>query len=185
MSNSATAGIEGPHTGTAPWRPRIRTADELVWLSGNKKYEGLCATPIVSMAVWLGYKVQDFVPDQVPKGEYISGMIDYGRKLILLNHNEPLVRQRFTLAHEIGHACLHDDGEGAVIDLRSSDMELGGGKNPKETEANAFAADLLMPNIPFAQKYGEFDGNARRLAAFFKVSETAIFVRIKNLGLCR
>jgi Zn-dependent peptidase ImmA (M78 family) len=185
MTTTTSTDIEEPHTGVSPWRPRIRTADELVWLSGNKKYEGLCATPIVSMATWLGYKVQDFVPAQVSKGEYISGMIDYRRKLIFLNHDDSLPRQRFTLAHEIGHACLHDDGNGAVIDLRSSDMESGESKNPKEAEANAFAADLLMPSIPFAQKYGEFGGDARRLSAFFKVSETAIFVRIKNLGLCR
>lgn len=47
---------------------------------------------------------------------------------IFLNTNQPNDRMRFTLAHELGHIIMH--------------------KNPSvtmETEANAFAAELLMP----------------------------------------
>ena len=57
---------------------------------------------------------------------------------ILLNGSNSLVRLRFSLAHEYGHHYLgHAQGVDKVIDLMSS--------TPREQEANAFAAELLLP----------------------------------------
>lgn len=69
----------------------------------------------------------------------VSGVTIVGRHggVIVFNENHPWVRRRFTIAHEIGHLIMgtgHTSIRGATDD-----------KNPIETEANAFAAELLLP----------------------------------------
>lgn len=57
---------------------------------------------------------------------------------ILVNSREPVVRQRFTLAHEYGH---HRLGHGSVCDERI----WWGAADPWEAGANRFAAEFLVP----------------------------------------
>jgi Zn-dependent peptidase ImmA (M78 family) len=60
-------------------------------------------------------------------------------------------RQRFTIAHELGHYFLHeghnvhlDEGRAAfTVNLRNSESSKG--EDNDEREANLFAAELLMP----------------------------------------
>ena len=104
-------------------------------------------------------------------------------------------RQRFTVAHEIGHMLLHADqplivdGQGfALIGERRE-----GGDSPREIEANAFAAALLMPAdwLVAAIKSNQFDltdendAGVRRLAERFGVSQQAMMFRLINLRLVR
>ncbi len=69
--------------------------------------------------------------------------------LIGVNSKHPPQRQRFTIAHELGHFLLHD-GEAVHYDkdyrvsLRS-DLSSAG-TDIEEIEANFFAASLLMPD---------------------------------------
>jgi Zn-dependent peptidase ImmA (M78 family) len=61
-----------------------------------------------------------------------------GEPFILVNGTNALVRCRFTLAHELGHHELgHRSSVDVGIDLASTD--------PAERDANAFAAELLLP----------------------------------------
>ena len=59
-------------------------------------------------------------------------------------------RRRFTIGHELGHWCLHREG-GAVwcrahaVDPTRSTDEPRPAYPPEESEANEFAAALLMP----------------------------------------
>lgn len=66
-----------------------------------------------------------------------------GRYLIRVNRHDSSRRQRFTVAHEIGHFLLHRDqiGNGISDDVlyRSSLSDH------REAEANRVAADILMP----------------------------------------
>lgn len=57
----------------------------------------------------------------------------------------PLGRRRFTIAHEIGHRVLH--GTGACYDTLKDFRTWTSGS--KETEANIFASELLMPERLF------------------------------------
>jgi hypothetical protein len=96
------------------------------------------------------------------------------------------LRDRFTIAHELGHFVLHylypNQHKGAKIKwLRA--QRYGSGQ--VEYEANWFAAAFLMPTDIFRQKHKEFDGNQLRLADYFKVSSQAVSVRAKSLGLER
>jgi Zn-dependent peptidase ImmA (M78 family) len=62
-----------------------------------------------------------------------------GVPFILLNGAKPLVRLRFTLAHEYGHHVL---GHGLSVDKVIS---FSASQPQKEVQANAFAAEFLLP----------------------------------------
>jgi hypothetical protein len=65
--------------------------------------------------------------------------ISLQRPLIVLARHKPYRRERFTLAHELGHALIpwHVGVMTCHTDRRSSD--------PEEIEANRFASELLVP----------------------------------------
>lgn len=75
------------------------------------------------------------LPEGGPAGAYTQ---ERGVPFILVNTTEPVVRQRFTLAHEFGH---HRLGHGDVLDQTIS----WGATAPREIAANRFAAEFLVP----------------------------------------
>ena len=84
----------------------------------------------------------------------ISGMLEnIGETfLITINALDSDTRQRFTLAHEIGHYMLHRHlvGDGVDDDRAYRSTQVGKYHNTligpfEEREANKFAANLLMP----------------------------------------
>ncbi|WP_051355273.1 ImmA/IrrE family metallo-endopeptidase [Mesorhizobium erdmanii] len=89
-------------------------------------------------------------------GDKISGKIqkvDADQYLIVVNDDESPVRQRFTIAHEIGHFLYHRDliGDGVADSpaYRSPDekiYETTPLERRHETQANQFAANILMPH---------------------------------------
>lgn len=88
-------------------------------------------------------------------------------------------RDRFTIAHELGHYFLHylyEDRQGAASYGR-------GDRNLVETQANVFAASLLMPTSLFTAAHAELGGDAWALASRFDVSPAAAEVRSQVLGL--
>lgn len=100
---------------------------------------------------------------------------DDSRAVIWLNESDVKVRQRFTLAHELGHLMLHETG----VEFR--DQRFWG--SPKEVEANAFSADLLMPLAvlyPIAQHLA-FD--VAKLSRLFEVSPQAMAIRLQKFGV--
>jgi Zn-dependent peptidase ImmA (M78 family) len=100
---------------------------------------------------------------------------------IKVNRHDTPERQRFTVAHEIGHYLLHRDviGDGVTDSIlyRSS---LG---SFRETEANQIAADIVMPATVLKEALAEIggvrdDGAVERLASKFKVSKPAMAIRL-------
>lgn len=94
-----------------------------------------------------------------------------------VDRSEPSVRQRFTAAHELGHYVLHRDNIGETLEdnylLRAEGMS-----SSQETEANYFAADLLMPRDLIAKAIEAGTRDVRALARLFKVSEIAMSIRL-------
>ncbi len=96
--------------------------------------------------------------------EKTSGSIDLNTGLITINQNEPLVRQRFSLGHEIGHHRLHREEidsqtlllpifvEEPIIVCRKDDTSR------RETEANVFSAALIMPKTLIEPIFQSFNG---------------------------
>jgi len=88
-------------------------------------------------------------------------------------------RDRFTIAHELGHYFLHyrlQGKTGAAIFGR-------GERNKVETQANVFASALLMPAETFKQAFTEFEGDVWALARYFDVSPASASVRAEVLQL--
>lgn len=97
---------------------------------------------------------------------------------IYFDQRHAVTRQRFTIAHELGHLMLHDVREAwrdTSRDMVSRDIN--------EIQANAFAADLLMP--PYSVQYlvERIGLNVARLAREFNVSRESMKYRLKNLDL--
>lgn len=128
----------------------------------------------------------------------ISGAILYDtetdRYRILINSDEPEARRNFSLAHELGHYFLHQDklkeqgengfvsalyGHDNVLLRKSITIE----SREVETEANAFAAELLMPQEKMMEVFESADFTIEECARIFHVSVAAMAVRVESLGL--
>jgi Zn-dependent peptidase ImmA (M78 family) len=116
---------------------------------------------------------------------------------IAINVNNHPNRQRFTIGHELAHFCLDHEGEKEHIDWQFTVLRRDGrssdATDARETEANYFAASLLMPReyvrADVAQLAG-FNGEValdeleiRRLAVRYEVSPLAMTYRLVSLGL--
>ena len=114
---------------------------------------------------------------------------------IFVNSAEPPERQRFTIAHELGHHILQHyakPGEHVHTDARGLVMQRGpraaAGIDPVEVAANQFAASLLMPThllrpAVAAKSEPITEEEVAELAEEFKVSEQAMTIRLTGLGL--
>lgn len=105
----------------------------------------------------------------------ISGFYDFEEDTIYVNKNEYPLRKTFTIAHELGHRILHAEWAKSLDykvlmrgDVRTDD--------PKEAEANAFAANLLVPRFMLNKYWEEF--SATQLSELFVVSVPVIRNRI-------
>jgi Zn-dependent peptidase ImmA (M78 family) len=121
-----------------------------------------------------------------------SGMVarDGARIIIGVNMLHHENRRRFTIAHEIGHMLLHAD-QPLIVDndgLSLIGRRQEGESTVRETEANAFAAALLMPEDWVQRALGaheiavDADDRIAALAKKFGVSQQAMMFRLINLG---
>lgn len=130
-------------------------------------------------------------------GDDVSGVlvIENNSPRIGYNPSESNVRQRFTLAHELGHYILHCDKKqnGLFVDSTKV-MFRRQGSTPlelrQERQANAFAAAILMPENLVKKEYEALnkrkdyltdDTIVKKLSSIFKVSEIAMTYRLMNL----
>ena len=124
----------------------------------------------------------------------VSGVILYKEEKfsILINKSKAKTRQHFTIAHELGHYFLHSDiikAEEIIID---GDNFLDGNqilyrldnakRNEIETEANNFAASLIMPE-ELVKKAWKTIESVEECAKIFQVSILAMSIRLDRLGL--
>ena len=119
----------------------------------------------------------------------VSGLMlfENGAARVAINETHHRNRQRFTLAHEIGHLLLHAKDDRVFVDRRFFRNQWASkGELREEIEANAFAASLLMPRS-FVERYvesgsGITDVDVFRLATRFEVSEQAMTLRLVKLN---
>jgi O-acetyl-ADP-ribose deacetylase (regulator of RNase III) len=128
------------------------------------------------LAKLLGINV---IPNAEVRDARIS--IEKGAFTIELNPTRPLVRQRFSLAHEIAHTLFPDCGDAvrnrafhAHVD--DSDWEL-------EALCNVAASELLMPigSMPEDHRDGSID-DALTIRSKFNVSAEAVLIRTVQLS---
>ena len=143
---------------------------------------------VEGLSLALGLKVEkqnlsDDICGMIKKGE--------GGYIIVVNQNQSLVRQRFTIAHELGHYIYHRSkiGDGIVDTVLYRQTVYDGINNSEinardEQQANNFAANLLMPISLITEinkKAGKTD--PKILAEKLNVSIQAISIRLSNLSL--
>lgn len=100
---------------------------------------------------------------------------------IIINQNDPEVRQRFTMAHELGHLL-----EGVHVAYMSQAIPSG---YDKERFANIFASELLMPADLVEKEWLKLRRTYAthivqyKLAQLFAVSNEAMGYRLNELNL--
>lgn len=153
---------------------------------------------VENLAVALGAQVhyQD-LEDSVSGALVIKGDETH----VFVNRSHHPNRQRFTIAHELGHLVLHGAGEDRLfVDTTLKVYQRVGQSNSsaytsedssttpeEEREANNFAAALLMPRplleaAAFKSMLAD-ESDIAALARDFQVSEQAMSIRLQRLGL--
>ncbi|OFZ79440.1 MAG: hypothetical protein A2583_03070 [Bdellovibrionales bacterium RIFOXYD1_FULL_53_11] len=127
----------------------------------------------------------------------VSGLVHCHERQIIIgvNSNHAETRQRFTIAHEVGHLLLHqtknlhvDNLLRSAVNFRDESSSLG--VDDKEIEANQFAADLLMPEDFLLQDVRnvsstEPEAAVEELADKYRVSIQSMAIRLSKLGFIR
>lgn len=139
-------------------------------------------------------KARNIVLQYAPLAEELSGMayIKDGIGIIGVNALHHPNRQRFSAAHELAHHILHQPEISVAVHVDKAfrvlhrDQLAAEGTDPLEIEANAFAAELLMPRQFLADAVGDRgldlddDGAIETLARKFKVSSSAMRNRLSG-----
>jgi Zn-dependent peptidase ImmA (M78 family) len=146
-------------------------------------------TPVEKVAKALGAQVRFS-----PFDDELAGMvyIKDGVPIIGVNSLHHPNRQRFTIAHELGHLELHREMITSTVHVDKNfpvlmrDPKSATGTELLEIQANQFAAELLMPRKLIDQVLAgkKFDiddeGPIEELAKKFRVSKQALEYRIRN-----
>jgi Zn-dependent peptidase ImmA (M78 family) len=139
------------------YRPGAELEPVVAQLGGRIIYQTLAdlsRSPEASIRVFGDRKFEIYLPD------YTSGE-----------------RDRFSVAHEIGHYILH-------YPLANEPMIAARfGSTRVEWEANWFAAGFLMPEAEFRKQFARHPKNIAGVARHFRVSAAAATARAKALDL--
>lgn len=168
----------------------VKQADQLI-------QQSKITSPSVPIESIIRNRGLDVIPYDL--GDGVSGtlVVENNKGFIGYNPFESKTRQRFTMAHELGHYLLHTKKANTskiFVDM-SFIVKYRGSKNytsaewKQEQEANSFAAALLMP-LKFIsaelekkenQKLGEVE-LIETLAKTFDVSVPAMTFRLNNIN---
>jgi Zn-dependent peptidase ImmA (M78 family) len=148
----------------------------------------LMLTPPVNLEQICEYRGIEY--DAKPMPRWLDGIHfqdEFGEYICINNMPEkPIGRQRFTLAHEIGHSCVNK-----ILNMTqpfSLEVSIGDIHTPTERLCNRFAAELLMPARAVRSAVHELRTYARShivqaIAALFNVTKEAVCVRLNELRL--
>ena len=123
----------------------------------------------------------------IPLDDNLSGYIEKidNKYIIAINNKHSSLRQRFTLAHELGHYYLHQE----KLADRHTDVKLFRDANEDrlglEYAANDFAAELLMPAETFKSAIKSGQNTPKTLSTLFQVTEKAVLYRAYKLGIIK
>jgi len=156
-----------------------------------EEYKGEFPIPIIKIVKDAGFSV--YIQD-LPRniGGYIVVDADLEKKfntdkIIVVNESENTKRRRFTVAHEFGHYLFDFKSGREFANAFENDNTSS---SQKEKKANAFAAELLMPQEEFSDKFrklketniSEFD-IISALSEYFLTPLKAVEKRINEIGL--
>ena len=124
---------------------------------------------------------------------HLSGLSFRGAfSVIFINYKHTPARRLFTLAHEFAHVVFPLGREQTETKERmNTAVSLASCREPIEKQANAFAAELLMPRADLEKLVKTFGSRLRdpacleAVAQHFNVSRDALFYRLTQLDVFR
>lgn len=148
-------------------------------------------------------------------GTPVLGSAIFSQKMIVINSHSLQTRERFTLAHEIGHFVLNHEHYLRSESVIERDLFITKEKSKifnyerLEYQANAFAAELILPDASFLQQtarirrdldikdrghgyifvddqpcnFSVYNELLARLSNYFQVSKQAVEVKLKKLRM--
>lgn len=156
----------------------IRTVGEKLSILNSYIADQEPPIEVTPLAKRLGIRVYkapwpDEISGKIQRDEDRGGTSGFA---IFVNKDHPSVRRRFTIAHEIAHYVLHERkiGDGIFDDA----MYRSGLPHREEVQANALAADILMPRDRVREMRRRYGDDVERLAKLFWVSERAMSIRL-------
>lgn len=171
-----------------PARPRYSRIEREVTDLLSRANVTVAPVPVENIAALVGAKItyNNFENE-------VSGLLLRRKNSTVIGvaSEQPKARQRFTIAHEIGHLLLHEGEELHVdtnfrVNMRSSASSTA--EDVSEIEANAFAASLLMPAEFLKKEINRIEIDVEnseqieKLAAKYGVSVQAMTFRLINLS---
>jgi len=125
----------------------------------------------------------------------VSGLLkintNAGKPIIAINASQSEARQRFTIAHEIGHYILHNIQDLHVdsnrVYFRNEQSSLA--NNIEEIQENQFAAELLIPTKLLIDDLVKIDDlneenlndYSEKLSKKYKVSNQSMLIKISHI----
>ena len=155
----------------------IDSADKLLAFA---RQQGIAVFPIdvAAIASALGIDVQYRQLD----GD-LSGILrqssDGAKWEMIVNAAYHTNRQRYTIAHELGHFCLHRYAE---KEFKDRIFFRATASDPMEWQANEFAGQILMPEDDLRNLVRQGITSVDDLAKKCEVSSLALRIRAKQLG---
>jgi Zn-dependent peptidase ImmA (M78 family) len=125
----------------------------------------------------LSVRQGEFAPDSD-----LEGALDRQKHTIYLSESDSYEGKNFTTAHELGHFKLHEEVETDLFTMHQlQGLLVRQGKNPREDEADQFAASLLMPEKALKSLW-EVTHDTETLSKIFGVPEIAVRYRLAQLN---
>jgi len=133
------------------------------------------------IAKQLGFEVHPFdFPNEISAAIKIIDSL----KVIAFNSKHPKTRQRFSIAHELGHYLSgHEDFDEEKRAFVDPSKKYLSPQFKQEEEADEFAAELLMPESLLNFDVFENHLDLSELAEKYEVSEQAMTIQLVNLKL--
>jgi len=114
----------------------------------------------------------------------LEAALDRQSKTIFLSENDTFERKNFALGHELGHFKLHENVETDIFTMHQIERLLTRhGDDPKEDQADLFAASLLMPEKLVKSLWEATSNNIESLSKIFGVPQEVAEFRLRTLKL--
>jgi len=114
----------------------------------------------------------------------IEGAFDRANGTVFLSQGDGFEEKNFTLAHELGHYKLHEEVDRDIFTMHQlKDLLERQGEDPREDQADQFAASLMMPKKLVLLLWEASSKNVDVIAQIFGVPQTVAIFRLKALKL--
>lgn len=127
-----------------------------------------------------------YVVDFKKNSDFLSGFCDFEKSRILLNQEDPPMRQYFVAAHEFGHWVLHkgkyeeNSDQNKYAFSPKQGLIVGNlSENIMEKEADYFAESLIMPRRMVKQFKSLY--SVHELANMFNVQISLMEKRLRSV----